>query len=131
MEHVFRVVQTGAAVGAEIEGVDLAAPVPDDVKAALRRAWADHMVLLVRGQRLTDEQLLEASGIFGPPHDSAARHYHLAAGHGVDDSFMVSRHPSITIISQPPPVCGAASAAWAVGEHNKAAASIEKSNRMA
>ena len=98
MEHVFRVVPTGAAVGAEIEGVDLAAPVPDDVKAALRRAWADHMVLLVRGQRLTDEQLLEASGIFGPPHDSAARHYHLAAGHGVDDSFMVSRHPSITII---------------------------------
>ena len=95
----FRVVPTGAVLGAEILGVDFSAPVPDDVKAALRQAWAEHMVLLVRGQRLTDEQLLETSGIFGPPHDSAARKYHLAVGHGVDDSYMVSRHPSITIIS--------------------------------
>jgi len=95
----FRAVPTGAPVGAEILGVDFSAPVPEEVKAALRRAWAEHMVLLVRGQRLTDEQLLAASAIFGPPHDSAARKYHLAVGHGVDDSYMVSRHPSITIIS--------------------------------
>jgi len=95
----FRAVPTGAPVGAEILGVDFSAPVPEEVKAALRRAWAEHMVLLVRGQRLTDEQLLAASAIFGPPHDSAARKYHLAAGRGVDDSYMVSRHPSITIIS--------------------------------
>ena len=95
----FRAAPTGAPVGAEIQGVDFALPVPEDVKAALRKAWADHMVLLVRGQSLDDEQLLGASAIFGPPHDSAARKYHLAAGHGVDNSFMVSRHPSITIIS--------------------------------
>ncbi|HET9405045.1 MAG TPA: TauD/TfdA family dioxygenase, partial [Burkholderiales bacterium] len=95
----FRVVPTGAPLGAEIRGVDFSAPVGEDMKAALRKAWADHMVLLVRGQTLTDDQLLATSLIFGPPHDSAARKYHLAAGHGVDDSYMVSRHPSITIIS--------------------------------
>ncbi|MBM3357086.1 MAG: TauD/TfdA family dioxygenase [Betaproteobacteria bacterium] len=95
----FRVVPTGAALGAEIRGVNFSFPVPEETKAALRKAWADHMVLLWRGQRLDDEQLLAASAIFGAPHDSAARKYHLAAGHGVDDSYMVSRHPSITIIS--------------------------------
>jgi taurine dioxygenase len=94
-----RVVPTGAALGAEIEGVDFSLPVPASIQDALRKAWADHMVLLIRGQRLTDDQLLATSAIFGPPHDAASRRYHLAAGQTVDDTYMVSRHSSITIIS--------------------------------
>ena len=61
----FRVVPSGAALGAEIRGVAFSAPVPEDLKAALRKAWADHMVLLVRGQALTDDHLLATSLIFG------------------------------------------------------------------
>ena len=84
----FQVVPSGAAVGAEIRGVDLSVPVPEDVKAALRKAWADHMVLLIRGQKIDDDQLEQTSLIFGPPHEPASRQYHVDAGHAVDDSFM-------------------------------------------
>ena len=95
----FHVVPTGAALGAEIRGLDLSLPVPEAVNEAMRKAWADHLVLLIRGQKIDDDQLLAFSAIFGPPHDAASRKYHLDVGHKVDDSYMVSRHPSITIIS--------------------------------
>jgi len=95
----FRVVPTGAALGAEVQGMDFSLPVSAEVKDALRKAWADHLVLLVRGQAITDEQLIAAAGIFGPPHDSASRKYHLAAGKQIDNKFMLSTHPSVSIIS--------------------------------
>lgn len=95
----FRAVATGAALGAEIQGVDFSLPVPEDVKDALRAAWAEHLVLLVRNQDIDDHQLLAAAGIFGPPHDAASRKYHLDAGRKVDNRHMISQHPSVSIIS--------------------------------
>ncbi|MGZ5139170.1 MAG: TauD/TfdA dioxygenase family protein, partial [Burkholderiales bacterium] len=95
----FRAVPTGAALGAEIQGVDFALPLPEDVRAALRKAWADHLVLLIRNQDINDEQLLGAAGVYGPPHEAASRKYHLNVGKQVDDKHMISRHPSVSIIS--------------------------------
>ncbi|MBI4203981.1 MAG: TauD/TfdA family dioxygenase [Betaproteobacteria bacterium] len=95
----FRVVPSGAALGAEIQGVDFALAVPEDVKEALRKAWAEHLVLLFRDQDIDDHRLLAAAGIFGPPHDSASRKYHLNAGRKVDNRYMISEHPSVSIIS--------------------------------
>ena len=58
------VVPTGAALGAEIRGVDLRSI--DEVQfAAIRGAWVDHQVLLFRDQRLSDEQLIAFSRRFG------------------------------------------------------------------
>jgi taurine dioxygenase len=94
-----RVVPTGKALGAEIQGVDLSRPVPDEVKDALRKAWADHLVLVWRGQTIDDEQLMAAAGIYGPPHEAAMRKYHLKAGKHVDNQYMLSSHPSVSIIS--------------------------------
>ena len=95
----FKVVPTGTALGAEITGMDLSLPIPDDVKDALRKAWADHLVIFWRGQKVDDEQLLDISGVFGPPHEAASRKYHLNVGEKVDNEYMLSKHPSVSIIS--------------------------------
>ena len=60
-----QIIPTGAALGAEIRGLDLSQPVPEASKVLLRQAWADHLVLLWRGQQLPDLSFLEAAGIFG------------------------------------------------------------------
>jgi taurine dioxygenase len=55
---------TGRALGAEIHGVDLRT-IDDQGFAAIHRAWLDHLVLLFRGQDLTDDDLIAFSRRFG------------------------------------------------------------------
>jgi len=55
---------TGRALGAEIGGVDLRT-IDDAGFAAIHRAWLDHLVLLFRGQQLTDDDLIAFSRRFG------------------------------------------------------------------
>ncbi len=43
------------ALGAEINGVDLAADLADDVVAEIRRAWLAHLVVFFRDQSLAPE----------------------------------------------------------------------------
>ena len=58
------VVATGAALGAEIQGVDLKT-LDDAAFASLMQAWHDHSVLLVRGQLLSDQDLIAFSRRLG------------------------------------------------------------------
>jgi len=58
------VVPTGKALGAEIPDVDLKR-ISDQDFAAIHRAWLDHLVILFRGQQLTDEDLIAFSRRFG------------------------------------------------------------------
>src|SRR3954469_24717534 len=53
-----------AALGAEIRGVDLRA-IDEATFAAIHRAWVDHLVLLFRGQSLSDDDLIGFSRRFG------------------------------------------------------------------
>ena len=96
-QHV-QVIPTGAALGAEIRGVDLSQPVPGETRALLRRAWADHLVIFWRGQRLPDEALLAAAGIFGQTKEPAARKYQVAGGYRIGGR-LVPLHPHLTLIS--------------------------------
>jgi len=56
---------TGAALGADIEGVDLAGPLAPEAVDAIKQAWADHLVLRFRGQSLSDDDLMRFSRHFG------------------------------------------------------------------
>src|SRR5258708_30785939 len=55
----------GEALGAEVSGVDLSRPLPEEVFAEIRAAWLDHLVLRFRGQTLSDPQLMAFSKLFG------------------------------------------------------------------
>ena len=42
----------GKTLAADIEGVDLAGALSPELMAEIKQAWADHLVLRFRGQRL-------------------------------------------------------------------------------
>jgi taurine dioxygenase len=56
---------TGAALGADIEGIDFARELSPETMDAVKQAWSDHLVLRFRGQRLDDDQLMRFSAHFG------------------------------------------------------------------
>jgi taurine dioxygenase len=52
-------------IAADVSGVDISAPLSDEVFDAIRDAWMQHLVLRFRGQNLSKEQLLDFSRRFG------------------------------------------------------------------
>jgi taurine dioxygenase len=59
------IVPTGAALGAEIRGVNLAGPVDDETFAAIERAYNDHGVIFFRDQHITPPQHVAFTRRFG------------------------------------------------------------------
>ena len=57
------IIPTGAALGAEIRGVDLAQPIDDATFAAIERAYDEHGVIFFRDQHITPA----ATGRLHPP----------------------------------------------------------------
>ena len=55
----------GDALGAEISGIDLSQPIAAERFAEIRAAWLAHLVIRIRGQKLSDPQLLAFSSHFG------------------------------------------------------------------
>jgi taurine dioxygenase len=53
------------ALGAEIGGLDVTAPLDAATIEAIRQAWLEHLVLRFRGQSVSDAQLLDFSRRFG------------------------------------------------------------------
>jgi taurine dioxygenase len=59
------IIPTGAALGAEIKGLNLSKPLSAGEAEQLRAAWDKHLVLTFRGQDLSDPELLAFSRNFG------------------------------------------------------------------
>jgi len=53
------------ACGAEIGGVDLTKPLSPSVVEAIKQAWGKYLVLVFRGQTITQEQQLRFASYFG------------------------------------------------------------------
>ena len=52
-------------IGAEIRAVDFTKPLDEATRAELYQHWLKHLVLLFRGQELSQEQFVAATGTFG------------------------------------------------------------------
>ena len=85
-----RIEPIGAALGADVHGVDLSVPVSDDAFAIIAGAWRDHLVLRFRGQQLSDENLLAFSRRFGPLDKAPINPY---------GTTWVPENPQINVIS--------------------------------
>ena len=56
---------TGAALGADVHGIDLSKPVSEAAFADIVKAWNEHLVLRFSGQRIDDHMLMQFSARFG------------------------------------------------------------------
>jgi taurine dioxygenase len=60
-----QVVPMSPACGAEIRGVDLTKPLSKDTVDAIKDAWNKHLVLVFRGQTISQDQQLKFASYFG------------------------------------------------------------------
>src|SRR5207237_10406514 len=72
--QALEIVPTGAALGADIRGVDLRS-IDESVFAAIYEAWLDHAVVLFRNQHLADEDLIAFSRRFGTLDPAPIQHH--------------------------------------------------------
>jgi taurine dioxygenase len=82
------VVPLSPALGAEIRGVDLRAPLDEETIRTIRKAWNDHIVIRLRGQELSEEDQVRFGETFGPLNRSAKKRAHHNA-----------KNPAIMLIS--------------------------------
>ncbi len=74
------------ALGAEILGVDLSEPMTDTLAAQLLDAWHQNLIILLRDQKLTEEDQVRFAECFGPPAKIHTKQF-------------VRNHPAVMLIS--------------------------------
>ncbi len=75
------------ALGVEARGIDLTDSVTIDEQDILRRAISDHLVLVIRDQKLTPSQYLSAVHIFGQTMEQQL------------STFLMQGHPEIAVLN--------------------------------
>ena len=75
-----------AALGAEIIGIDLRQEIGDDVFAQIRDAWHQNLVILLRDQKLSEEEQVRFAAKFGAPAQIHTKQF-------------VRNHPAVMLVS--------------------------------
>lgn len=91
------------ALGVSVTGIDLTEPVSQDDKTAMERALDEHLVLVVRDQKLTAEQYVDAIRRFGE-----IMPQHLT-------SMLMKDHPEIAVLDSRKTIAGPDGAVIPVG----------------
>jgi taurine dioxygenase len=102
------IVPTGAALGAELRGIDLKS-LDESQFAALERAWHRHQVLLVRGQSLNDQDLIGFSRRFGDLDWAPVQETGRRFVEGLPEIYIVS---NVMVNGEPIGSLGAGEAVW-------------------
>ncbi len=89
------VIRLNAPHGAELRGLDLSKPMPPETVEAMRRAWWEHPVLLIREQNLNDGQLMDLARNFGNLELPPSQLLKYSHGSGQKDDIA----PEINVIS--------------------------------
>jgi taurine dioxygenase len=77
-------------IGAEIKGIDLSKALSSEDRETLRQAWLDHIVILVRDQKLDDSGLIDFAGCFGEVSTLARpKEYRTEGQQNFDDRIML------------------------------------------
>src|ERR1700739_213461 len=102
------VISTKAELGAEVRGVDLK-ELNESQFAALKRAWHDHQVILVRGQTLSDQDLIAFSRRFGDLDWAPVQETGRRFVEGLPEIYIVS---NVKVNGEPIGSLGAGEAVW-------------------
>ena len=102
------IVPTGAALGAEVRGLDLKS-IGERQFVALERAWQAHQVILLRGQTLSDQDLIAFSRRFGDLDWAPVQETGRRFVEGLPEIYIVS---NVTVNGQPIGSLGAGEAVW-------------------
>jgi taurine dioxygenase len=66
------VVPLSPAIGVEVRGIDLRSDLDEATRTALRTAWTENCILLVRGQDLTEDEQFAYARVYGEVADRVA-----------------------------------------------------------
>jgi taurine dioxygenase len=66
-ESHIKIKRIASALGAEVDGVDISQPLDSETIAEIRQALLDHLVIFLRNQTVTPQQLLDFGRHYGEP----------------------------------------------------------------
>ncbi len=107
-QDILNIIPNKAVLGAEVRGIDLKS-LDDAQFAAFKRAWHQHEVLLVRGQTLSDQDLVAFSRRFGDLDWAPVQETGRRFVEGIPEIYIVS---NVKLNGEPIGSLGSGEAVW-------------------